>query len=501
MAHRKSPARLAKAARIAQFHALAASAADTAGDAGEVSETAIAFESLAHLEYALVGHIVLPTSPDYDKARQESNPAFQSFPKIIVYCAVENDVLECLAVARRYKVPVAVRCGGHSTAGYSVNNGMVIDLSGIQGVVLDPPHQRVYVRPGTDFDTFNGAMNHTGWHVPTGACGSVCVGGFVQGGGYGYTSRRFGIQSDMVESLRVALADGSIVNASESENPLLYWSMRGGTGGNFGVLLQVTYSMVPLDTVWAWSIGWDMSEAANVLTMMQQRYMQSGAPDALGYMMNLGYYGGKPVAMVQGMFCGTREAGLQAIASLMAIPSAQLLVDKTGTYPDMNVWLEDHPYSLPDNLPDGIAESKASGYISRPLTPADWQSIIDYFATSPNQWSLAYLEPYGGAINRYPIEASAFIHRRVDADLVVDVFWRNPAERTQMEAWLAGFMKLVQPFLNGHVYQNYPDASLQNFEEAYWGPAYPTLQKAKQEYDPTNFFKFQQSIRLPITAP
>lgn len=492
MAHRKSPARLAKDARVAHFKTLEARNAAHPG-------ATLSWSAVATLESRLVGRVVLPSSPDYDKARQESNPAFQAYPELIVYCVCESDVLECLAVARTYGMWVAVRSGGHSTAGYSVNDGMVVDVSEIRGVVLDPPQQRVHVLPGTDFDHFNGAMNGTGWHVPTGACGNVRVGGFVQGGGYGYTSRAFGIQSDLVESFRVALADGRIVTASAQEHADLFWAMRGGTGGNFGVLLQVTYRMFRLDQVWAWSISWDEAHAAQVLTLLQRDFMKRGTPDALGYMMNLGFQNGVPVYMVQGMFCGTREAGLQAIAPLLAVSSAQLLVDKTGTYPDMNVWLEDHPYTLPDNLPDGAAETKASGYINTPLTPADWQRIIDFFKTSPNSYSLAYLEPYGGAINRYPVEDSAFIHRDVDADLVVDVFWTSQEERTQMEAWLAQFMTLFGGFLNGHVYQNYPDASLQDFATAYWGPAYPKLQQVKTRYDPTNFFHFQQSITLAGT--
>ncbi|CAN7290600.1 FAD-binding oxidoreductase [Acidovorax sp. LjRoot129] len=495
MAHRKSPARIAKDARVAQFRVLAAQKSATAPS--KIPAPAVAWEALAALEMRIAGRIVVPTSPDYNDARQESNPAFQAYPEIIVYCACENDVLECIAVARTYDLWVAVRCGGHSTAGYSVNSGMVVDLSDMKGVVLDPDRERVHVLPGTDFDRFNGAMNNTGWHVPTGACGSVCVGGFVQGGGYGYTSRAFGIQSDVVESFRVALADGSIIVASAGEHADLYWAMRGGTGGNFGVLLQVTYRMKRLDQVWAWAISWDEAHAAQVLTLMQNQFMKAGAPDALGYMMNLGYQNGVPVYMVQGMYCGTREEGLLAIAPLLAVPSAQLLVDKTGTYPEMNVWLEDHPYTLPDNLPDGVAETKSTGYIGVPLSTADWQGIIDYFKTSPNPWSLAYLEPYGGAINRYPVADSAFIHRYADADLVVDVFWTNADERAVMEAWLEGFMDLARPFLNGHVYQNYPDARLQDFASAYWGPAYPRLQNVKAQYDPTNFFHFQQSIRLP----
>ena len=182
MAHRKSSARLAKDARVAHFFSLAAR--QPALSAAQASAPVLTWEAVAALEARLVGRIVLPSSPDYNAARQESNPAFQSYPEIIVFCACENDVLECLAVARTYGVWVAVRCGGHSTAGYSVNSGMVVDLSDLQGVVLDPARERVHVLPGTDFDHFNGAMNHTGWHVPTGACGSVCVGGFVQGGGY-----------------------------------------------------------------------------------------------------------------------------------------------------------------------------------------------------------------------------------------------------------------------------------------------------------------------------
>lgn len=231
---------------------------------------------------SLVGRVVLPGSADYDEARQESNPAFQAYPLLIIYCECEDDVMLSLAFARTWKAWVAVRCGGHSTAGYSVNQmGVVIDLSDLSGVMIDPGTERVHVLPGTDFDHFNGSMGATGWHVPTGACGNVCVGGFVQGGGYGYTSRAYGIQSDLVESMRVALADGRIVTASATENAELYWAMRGGTGGNFGVLLQVTYRMVRLPSVWAWAISWEAADAADVLVLLQEQFMRTGAPDEL----------------------------------------------------------------------------------------------------------------------------------------------------------------------------------------------------------------------------
>ncbi len=490
MAHRKSAERRAKAARIARFETLAASKTAAA------PHPKAGWRELAELERRFTGTIVLPSDPSYDADRQESNPAFQAYPQVIVYCRSEYDVVQCIQWAQQYGIWVAVRSGGHSTAGYSVNDGMVIDVSKMNSVILNEPEQLVYVGAGCDFDHFNAQMASTGWHVPTGACGSVCVGGFVQGGGYGYTSRNFGIQCDSVVNFRVALADGSVVNANADQNSDLYWAMRGGTGGNFGILLQVTYRMVPLASVWAFAVQWDPAYGAQVLQLQQQQFMLDGPPQ-LGYMMNLGYYPTSPVTMVQGMYCGSAEDGKAAIESWLAIPTAQLLVDQTGSYPAMDVYLEDHPYSLPYDLPDGACETKASCYIGSMLAQSDWQRIVDYFSTSPNPYSLAYTEPYGGAINAYPVGDSAFIHRSAYCDFVADVFWTNPDEQAQMTAWLDGLMALVLPFSNGEVYQNYCDARLANWQQAYFGSAYPQLQQVKAAYDPGNFFRYQQSIALP----
>jgi FAD/FMN-containing dehydrogenase len=486
VAHRKSPARIAQLHHVARLRELGTNvAAAASGGPG--------WNGAADLQARIVGTVVLPSDPAYDLDRQESNPAFQAFPQVIVYCAVESDVVACLEVARSSGLWVAVRSGGHSTAGYSVNSGMVIDVSRLSYTVLDESTAIVHVGAGTDFDHFNGGLEGTGWHVPSGACGNVCVGGFVQGGGYGYTSRAFGIQSDSVVSFRVALADGRIVRASAMENADLYWALKGGGGGSFGVLLQVTYRMVPLASVWAWAISWDEAHAAEVLDLMQESFTR-GAPDSIGYMMNLGYYKGQAVFMVQGMYCGSSESGKAALEPLLSIPSANLLVHRTGTYPAMNRYLDIEPYSLPDNMPDTPRETKASCYIARPLGRAGWQRVVDYFLTAPNLWAMVYTEPYGGAINRVPPLETAFIHRDVDMNVVIDTVWTTEAERVQCVSWLEGFMQLLAPFSNGHVYQNYVDPSLKDYRTAYWGEAFDRLLAVKQKYDPDNFFHFQQSI-------
>jgi hypothetical protein len=204
--------------------------------------------------------------------------------------------------------------------------------------------------------------------------------------------------------------------------------------------------------------------------------------------------------------------GLAALQPLLAIRSAKLLVDKTGTYPQMNNYLENEPYPLPYNMPNTPpSETKASYYIGRQLSRAEWQSIVDYFNTARNHWTMVYTEPYGGAINRYPAHASAFVHRNVDLNLVIDTVWIEEPDHVAAVEWLHGFRKVLATMITSEVYQNYPDASLPDYREAYWGKAtFDRLLTIKRQYDPDNFFSYAQSIqprvaeaapRVPHAAP
>ncbi|MEP6782114.1 MAG: FAD-binding oxidoreductase [Acidobacteriota bacterium] len=486
MAHRPSEQRQAKRRRVEEWQQKENAYFERLG---------INRDRLSQMELQIVGKIVLPGDPGYDTDRQESNPAFQAYPIMIVYCAVENDVWICLETAAAISLPFCIRSGGHSTAGYSVvEGGILIDVSLLSYVSIDAANSMVTVGPGTNFDTLNGALNSTNLHVPSGECGDVCVGGFVQGGGYGYTSRCFGVQSDCVLAFRVMLANGGIVFANATTNSDLYWAMRGGTGGNFGVVLSVIYQLFVVPSVWAYSIQWDIDDAAAALLEMQTNYMLTGVKE-LGATTNLGFNGSTPVLLMQGMYVGSAATGKQALSSLLSLGSADLNVDISGKYGAMDAYLETHPYSIP-NPPDGSKEDKLAGYIEKPLALADWQAIVNYELTAPNPNNTAIIEPYGGAINAFPVSGSAFVHRKAAMDFFVDVFWVDDADRQQAVGWLNGFWKLMQPYLNGHVYQNYPNRGLADFENAYWGSAYPRLTQVKAKYDPQNVFQFQQSIRV-----
>ena len=178
---------------------------------------------------------------------------------MIAFCEVSADVRCCLEFARKYQVPFTCRSGGHSTAGYClVNGGLVIDVSRMDDIYVDPGARTARVGAGANFHKVNAILESYGLHVPGGGCPEVGVAGYMQGGGYGFTSRMFGIHCDNVLQVELMLADGTIVRANSVEHADLYWAVRGGTGNNFGVLLATTYQLYPLDTLWGFGLKWSL---------------------------------------------------------------------------------------------------------------------------------------------------------------------------------------------------------------------------------------------------
>ncbi len=448
---------------------------------------------LERLEHQLVGSIVLPGMPDYDKDRQ-GNPLYPAYPQIIVYCVVFNDVRLCLEWAHTFDWWITCRSGGHSTAGYSVNSGMVIDVSEMKCVIVDPALKQARVGSGAQFHELDSVLNTYRLHVPGGGCPDVGIAGYMQGGGYGFTSREFGMNCDSVLEATLMLYDGRIVVANSSQNQDLFWAIRGGTGDNFGVLLEIKYQLYDLYEVWGFVLQWTIDEAPAALFEMQNNYMEVGASSKLGFQTCLATIGGNPGMVVLGMYHGSRSDGLEAIERIRATGHPSLVFDKTGPYAELNDAILLSVLTPPRS---DLIEFKNSGYVASPLQISDWERVTDYFARTPNKYNLVGMEAYGGAINAFPSEDSAFIHRDVYMNFFVDSFFAEQGDFTsekQAKEWLEGFMDLMRPCLNGHVYQNYPVRDFPNFRWAYWGDAYNTLMFVKTKYDPNNFFHFEQSI-------
>ena len=460
----------------------------------------IELESLCGLEHQLRGKVILRGTRGYHDARQEANPAFQHYPQLVAYCEVIEDVRLSLNFAHSHNLWVACRAGGHSFGGYSVNSGMVIDVSKMSCVHVLPGEQFARVGAGTNFGHLNAILDESGLHVPGGACEDVCVAGYMQGGGYGYTSRRFGMNCDNVVEFRMMLRDGKVVTASEERNADLFWAVRGGTGGNFGVLLEITYRLYKLGPVWSFGWVWDIEDSPALLTELQQGFMRAGASRNLGYMASLADHKNQKVFALQGIYIGTAEEGHAALAPLKAISATMQEVENTGSYYKMNEWADDNPYPMPDVPDTDVKEAKQAGYVARPLSHEDWKGIVEFYKTSPNSYNTVVIEPYGGAINEYPEFGNAFVHRNVDMDFFVDVFWIHDDHKAEAVAWLDDFMQLMDPYFNGHVYQNYPRDTLTNFRSMYFGAAFDALLNIKNKYGPPPyFFRYQQSIK-PYTG-
>lgn len=480
----------------------------------------LAHDELKAAQLQLQGSIVLPGDPRYDSDRRIYDPVFDYFPAAIVYCTCETDVGVALALARRSGMRFTLRSGGHCTAGFSAATGtLLIDLSLMNDVFVDTTSQIATARPGCPWATFDKALDAAGLHVPGGECGEVCVAGYMQGGGYGFTSVTYGMNCDNVIDMRVMLADGSIVVASQSQNTDLWWAMRGGTGGNFGVLLQVRYQLRPLGQVFGWALIWplqtatDLDNATGALMTLQQQYMLANTNPNLNIQVSLAFQPGivgglpltgpqQPFLLLRGLYVGNSSDGLAAIQALVNLPGGTLQWTKMDSFIQQNNDLLNLPYPMPA-FPEGSPtpfEDKASRIVARALNAGQWRALLELFRGAPNNLAYFYMELYGGAINSQPPQANAFVHRSSAFNAVLDVFWWNHEERPASELFLQAWMDLMAPVWDGEIYQNYPRLNEPDYGRAYWGSAQAGLAAVKQKYDPQGAFRFAQQVAPPMPA-
>jgi len=469
-------------------------------------------KAIKALREGIHGTVVVPGGNDYELGRQLFNPKFNKFPVVIVYCVSEHDIGLALKVARDNGVTVAVRSGGHCTEGWSASEGVLIDLSKFCSVAVDSAGRWAIACSGANFQMINDALTPRGLHVPGGTCPDVCVGGYMQGGGYGFTARVYGMNCDNVEEFRMMLADGKVVRANPTENEDLFWAVRGGMGGNYGILLDVRYKLRKLTAVSAFSIGWwfdnaaSLKNAARALHTMQHDIIRDPKLDNFGFQLAAAYQGktpktSRPCLMMKGMVVGTAEEGKRIQSLMKKMAGADLQYSARGTYAALNEGLMTQPYEVPQ-LPINAMpnESKEARYIGKPVPLDGWKGLLEHFRTTPSTLTIYGVEMYGAKIASGPEHANAFAHREADMDFFSDVFWFRDEDRAGMEDHLAGFTKLIAPYWTGGVYPNYPTPNIKDYRKAYWMDNFKKCLEVKQKYDPTNYFSFSQSLK-PRGAP
>jgi FAD/FMN-containing dehydrogenase len=461
--------------------------------AAEITEAfGLSDEQVAWLRARLRGALLLPDDPAYPGQRFVFNMRYRPRPLAIVNVLDAGDVRTCLAFARDQGVAFRVRGGGHNFAGYSAGPGLVIDLTLLDSLTLDPSAGEVTVGGGCPQGELATLLAGTGWHLPLGDWPSVGVGGFMQGGGYGLTSRSLGLNLDHVIDIEVMLADGRVVTASATRNADLWWAVRGGTGNMFGVVLQVRYRLLRVpehaerELVWPLASAGDRARAAGVLLAIQAGFMRGEANPHTGItcMAVHGLSGADPAMVGPWLVVGIDHLGTEAemnaaLAPLLALP---------GRVPDFDYAALNRGIAIPPL-------QRVSRYVSRDLTQAEFRAMLDFYATAPNRLDTLYVQALGGPMNAIARGSSAFIHRDAAFLAYLDVFWRSEAEREAGLAWQRAWCAAMAPVWNGHCYQNFADPTLSDYRAAYWGEAFPALLATKRKYDPDSLFRFPQMLR------
>jgi FAD/FMN-containing dehydrogenase len=458
--------------------------------------------------------VVTPFSCEYETARKESDNSFDKYPLFIAYCTCSADVVECVKFCTEQNIPICLRAGGHNTAGYSVIDGrMLIDVSNIKGIFVDPAGMTSQVGAGVTWGEYNYELNTYGLHNPGGSCDSVGITGYTLGGGYGYTSMKLGIACDNLIELTLVTAEGKIVTANKDINPELLWAHKGGTGGNFGVVVSLKFKVYPLKMVWPIEVNWPIEDAASVLVTWQDKMTKTLEDRSLGILGFLAtrqvtkknekgetYNFNQPYFCIRGIYSDDNAAaGKKALEPLLQIGKPE--------FPSGPLWKIQIPYSsanehLLDNvegvIPDTIKETKRCAYINKPLSKSQYQKMIDYFMTSPSLYNIVSMEPYGGAINEVTENATAFVHRDTYFDIFTDSFWMEDADKTEAFKWLKDYYESdkTKDLWSNNYYQNYPNSEYKNWQNGYFGSNYLQLQEVKRKWDPANKFNFEQSIKI-----
>lgn len=462
---------------------------------------------LTTLRRAVRGDVIERGTAGYDAARVLFNTRFDasSRPLAVVYCETPADVQAAVTWARRNDVRIAPRCGGHSFGGYSSSPGIVVDVSRLDEVTVAGARRTVAVGAGSRLFDVQRALSARGLAIPTGSCATVGVSGLTLGGGIGFLSRQLGTTADRLREVRVVTADGRLRVCSETENADLFWACRGGGGGNFGIATRFTFATAPLAAVATWIVSWPWSQAARAIDAWQR--WAPHAPDELFSVLSLSAAaGGEPRVSAVGQVIGNRARALALIRPLASTgtPTRAGATDRTPL-DAARMWagckdVEGCRLEPAGALPRATYKAK-SDYARRPLSREGIGVIVRALearaADRTPGYAIVLADSYGGAINRVPRGATAFVHRDMLFSFEHQAYWSAtdpPAVAARNLAWLNGLWRALRPHVSGSAYQNYTDPDLRTWKTAYYGSNLPRLVSVKRQVDPGNLFRFAQSI-------
>lgn len=460
---------------------------------------AIGSEQIEALAITLQGDLLLADHPDYDRARRVWNGMINKFPALIVRCRTTADVVAAVHFAREHQLLLAVRGGGHNAAGNATcDSGMVIDLSQMRAIDVDPAARTARAEGGATLADLDAATQAYGLATPAGVVSTTGIAGLTLGGGLGHLRRKYGLSIDNLLSVEIVTADGQVLQASATEHPDLFWAVRGG-GGNFGVVTTFEYRLHPVGPeVLALFTIYPLEEAGPVIAAWRD-FMRT-APDEFtcnGLCASVPPVEAYPAAihgrqafLCFGVYAGDIDTGMELVQPLREL--ATPLFDASGPM----------PYTTIQSLFDPLFPAEQLQYYWKSLyihelSNAAIETFLDRASRRPSPHSIVDLWAMGGAASRVPAEATAFGDRSAEYWLVFNTTWADPAEAQENIAWTRDFWQAMQPYSNGKVYLNFPGIAGEDerMVETSLAETYPRLARIKQIYDPTNLFRLNQNIK------
>jgi len=449
--------------------------------------------AVAQLATSFGGQLLLPADAGYDDARRVHNGLVDKRPALIGRCRGVADVVDLIKLTRALGLELAVRGGGHNVAGRAtVDGGVMIDLSAMKGIHVDPVGRSVRAQAGVTWGELNRETQLHGLAVTGGVVSTTGIAGLTLGGGLGWLMGKFGLALDNLRAVEIVTAEGKVLQASKDQEADLFWAIRGG-GGNFGVVTSFEYQLHPVGpAVTAGPIVHPMDSARALLAFYRDR--TKGLPDEHTLFATLTHApdgSGTKVAALVTCHCGSPEDAEQATRPLQQFGSP--ILDGVGSMPycQLNSMLD-------AGYPKGALNYWKSNFLME-LNDAAIGTMIDCFTRCPTPMGQFLLEHIHGAATRIAVDDTAFPHRKEGYNFLVLAQWTQPADTSRCIAWARETYARMQPFFAPGRYVNYlGDDETGDALAAAYGPNYPQLQRIKAKYDAKNLFRMNQNIR-PLT--
>jgi UDP-N-acetylenolpyruvoylglucosamine reductase len=457
-------------------------------------------ERIDQLKTAIRGEVIQPADSNYDEARKVYNGMIDKRPKVIARCTDVADVMAAVRYGRENELLTAIRGGGHNAAGLGVcDGGLVIDLSRMKGIRVDPAARTVRVAAGCVWGDVDHATHAFGMATPSGFISSTGVAGLTLGGGIGYLTRRYGLTIDNLLSVDMVLADGRFLTANNEENADLFWGVRGG-GGNFGVVTSFEFRLHPVSSVQFGPTFWPPEQAADVLNAYRE-FIRTAPEEVNGFFAFLVV---PPVPMfpehlhmktVCGIvWCSTATAEQTDRATKPMRRVGTPLLDSIGPA----------PFPAVQSLFDGLYVPGLQWYWRADnftkMSDAAIAQHAEHGSKLPTMFSTMHLYPVNGAAQRVGKNDTAYSFREaLFAEVIVGVD-PDPANAGKIVAWCKNYHHALHPYSAGGAYINFMMDEGQERVQASFRDNYARLATIKAQYDPTNFFRVNQNIKPAMNA-